>query len=40
MMRTPQPDFLLVGAPKAGTTALHTALSLHPDVFVTTPKEP
>jgi hypothetical protein len=40
MIRTPQPDFLLVGAPKAGTTALHAALALHPDVFVTNPKEP
>ncbi|MGY2701472.1 MULTISPECIES: sulfotransferase family protein [unclassified Nocardioides] len=34
------PDFLIVGAPKAGTTALHAALSQHPEVFVTTPKEP
>lgn len=34
------PDFLLVGAPKAGTTALHTALARHPDVFMSTPKEP
>ena len=35
-----QPDFLIIGAPKAGTTALHAALSQHPDVFVTNPKEP
>jgi hypothetical protein len=40
MTRKPQPDFLLIGAPKAGTTALHAALALHPDVFVTNPKEP
>jgi hypothetical protein len=40
MFRPAQPDFLLIGAPKAGTTALHAALALHPDVFVTTPKEP
>ena len=40
MHRTPQPDFLLVGAPKAGTTALHAALASHPEVFVTDPKEP
>ncbi|WP_183095025.1 sulfotransferase family protein [Nocardioides stalactiti] len=40
MTRQPEPDFLLVGAPKAGTTALHTALALHPDVFMTDPKEP
>ncbi|MBU2694302.1 sulfotransferase [Pimelobacter sp. 30-1] len=31
---------MLVGAPKAGTSALHLALAAHPDVFVTTPKEP
>ncbi|MCW2790963.1 MAG: sulfotransferase [Nocardioides sp.] len=40
MSRTPQPDFLIIGAPKAGTTALHSALAQHPDVFVTRPKEP
>src|SRR3954454_10673507 len=40
MTRTPQADFLVVGAPKAGTTALHAALAQHPEVFVTTPKEP
>lgn len=40
MTRTPRPDFLLVGAPKAGTTALHAALAQHPDVFVSEPKEP
>ena len=40
MARVPGPDFLIVGAPKAGTTALHAALAQHPDVFVTDPKEP
>jgi hypothetical protein len=40
MTRAPQPDFLIVGAPKAGTTALHAALAQHPEVFVTRPKEP
>lgn len=40
MPRLPRPDFLIVGAPKAGTTALHSALALHPQVFTTTPKEP
>jgi hypothetical protein len=40
MPRTPQPDFLIIGAPKAGTTALHSALAQHPEVFVTRPKEP
>ncbi|GAA5143089.1 sulfotransferase [Nocardioides marinquilinus] len=39
-MRPARPDFLLVGAPKAGTTALHAALARHPDVFVSNPKEP
>jgi hypothetical protein len=34
------PDFLIVGAPKAGTTALHVALAAHPQVFMSTPKEP
>jgi hypothetical protein len=38
--REPRPDFLIVGAPKAGTTALHAALAQHPAVFVSTPKEP
>lgn len=40
MTRAPQPDFLIVGAPKAGTTALHAALSQHPEVSMTRPKEP
>ena len=40
MSRSPRPDFLIVGAPKAGTTALHAALAAHPDVFMSTPKEP
>ena len=34
------PTFLIVGAPKAGTTALHAALSRHPEVFMSRPKEP
>lgn len=38
--RPARPDFLIIGAPKAGTTALHAGLSRHPDVFTTTPKEP
>jgi Sulfotransferase family len=28
------PTLLIVGAPKAGTTALHAALSRHPEVFM------
>ena len=34
------PDFLLVGAPKAGTTALHAALAGHPGLFLSGVKEP
>jgi len=33
------PTFLVVGAPKAGTTALAQYLSAHPDVFVAPEKE-
>ena len=34
------PDFLLIGAPKAGTTALHAALAGHPQLFLSPVKEP
>jgi hypothetical protein len=34
------PDFLIAGVPKAGTTALHTALQQHPDLFLSRIKEP
>ena len=34
------PDFLLMGAPKAGTTALHVALAQHPELFMSANKEP
>ena len=40
MARPERPDFIIIGAPKAGTTALHSALAQHPEVFTTTPKEP
>lgn len=33
------PDFLIVGAQKAGTTSLHRYLSLHPNIRGTTQKE-
>lgn len=33
------PDFFIVGAPKAGTTALATYLAQHPDVFMPRAKE-
>lgn len=34
------PDFLLIGAPKAGTTALHVALADHPQIAMSAIKEP
>ncbi|MCW2498203.1 sulfotransferase [Jatrophihabitans sp.] len=34
------PDFLVIGAPKAGSTAIHAALVQHPQLFGTVPKEP
>src|SRR3954453_414253 len=34
------PDFFLVGAPKAGTSALHAALVQHPQLHLSRPKEP
>ena len=39
MNRRP-PDFFLIGAPKAGTSALHSALALHPHLFMSPVKEP
>lgn len=34
------PDFFLIGAPKAGTTALHAALARHPGLYLSPVKEP
>ncbi|WP_018335490.1 sulfotransferase family protein [Actinomycetospora chiangmaiensis] len=34
------PDFLLLGAPKCGTSALHKALQGHPQLFLPEVKEP
>jgi hypothetical protein len=34
------PDFFVIGAPKAGTTALHASLARHPQLFVSPVKEP
>ena len=34
------PDFFVIGAPKAGTTALHVALAQHPQLFMSRTKEP
>ncbi|RZS91352.1 sulfotransferase family protein [Motilibacter rhizosphaerae] len=36
----PLPDFFLIGAPKAGTTALHAALRAHPQLSFASVKEP
>ena len=36
----PLPDFLIAGVPKAGTTALHAALSPHPQLHLSAVKEP
>ena len=38
-MRRP-PDFFLIGAPKAGTSALHAALARHPGLYLSPVKEP
>jgi hypothetical protein len=34
------PDFFIIGAPKAGTSALHLALSGHPQLYLSPVKEP
>jgi hypothetical protein len=34
------PDFLVIGAPKAGSTALHAALAQHPQLHLSSIKEP
>ena len=34
------PDFLIIGAPKAGSTALHAALARHPELYLSAVKEP
>lgn len=39
-MTTRKPDFIIIGAAKAGTTSLHHHLSRHPSIFMSTPKEP
>lgn len=36
----PAPNFFIVGAAKAGTTSLHAYLSVHPQVFMPSLKEP
>ena len=34
------PDFIIIGAAKAGTTSLYALLDRHPDIFMCNPKEP
>lgn len=34
------PDFLVIGVPKAGTTALHAGLARHPGLYMSPVKEP
>ena len=36
----PLPNFNIIGAMKAGTTSLASYLASHPEVFMSTPKEP
>jgi hypothetical protein len=38
--REPRPDALIIGAPKAGTSALHAALAQHPQIYASPVKEP
>jgi hypothetical protein len=40
MMNRIYPDFLVIGANKAGTTSLHEYLGQHPDIYTTPVKEP
>ena len=39
-MRAVLPNFIVIGAPKCGTTTLCDRLGSHPDVFMSDPKEP
>jgi len=34
------PNFIVIGAPKCGTTSICDLLSKHPDIFICSPKEP
>lgn len=34
------PNFLIIGAAKSGTTTLYQYLCKHPQIFMSTPKEP
>jgi hypothetical protein len=39
-MSGPWPNFFVIGAMKCGTSALHTHLAAHPEIFMSEPKEP
>lgn len=39
-MSQKKPDFIIIGAAKAGTTTLHHYLTRHPRIFMSDPKEP
>ena len=39
-MKIIKPNFIIIGAMKAATTSLYTYLKQHPDVFMTSIKEP
>ncbi len=39
-MKQIKPDFFIIGSPKAGTTALYAYLANHPEVCMSTDKEP
>ncbi len=36
----PWPTFIVIGAPRSGTTSLHSYLAQHPDVYMSAVKEP
>ena len=39
-MQLNKPDFIIIGAAKSGTTTLYKYLCRHPQIFMSTPKEP
>ena len=40
IIMNPSPNFLVIGAQKAGSTSLYEYLKGHPDIFMSYPKEP
>jgi len=39
-MKIKKPNFFIVGFAKSGTSALHFLLSQHPDIYMSSVKEP